>query len=231
MKIYYLFLSGFIILHSVITSAQDLSQQTPGAFLTHIENQALFPVSNWKNSALVSAKSHLRNPNADSTMSKSSKGERQLFLIKVNYNSLIGDNEVAIDYTSSYGMEFGMGGQLEEHIHIMAGLGIDKFEENYFIPVTLNARIAFYNKEVSPLLTGGVGYALALKNGGNGLIYSIAVGLVYKISNKTSFVLEIGKKWQEITITQHANSYYSGYNSISRSKVAGFISFSLGLTF
>ena len=44
MKIYYLFLSGFIMLHSVITSAQDLSQQTPGAFLAHIENQALFPV-------------------------------------------------------------------------------------------------------------------------------------------------------------------------------------------
>jgi hypothetical protein len=114
----------------------------------------------------------------------------------------------------SFGFRTINGAQVNEHLSLGIGLGIDKYKNTSLLPITFDARATFLKGKVSPVFTANIGYAISLDGDKGGLVINPQIGVKAYISKTVAYLFNIGYKWQgqEVLVpTDTYNSFYQVY--------------------
>lgn len=157
-------------------------------------------------------------------------------LTEINYSPGIGEVKVG-NYTVknddySFGFRTVNGYQLNEHLSLGIGVGIDKYKNTTLLPITFDARATILKGKVSPVFTANVGYAVGLNDVKGGLVINPQIGIKTYISKNVAYLFNVGFKWQgqEATYISGYN-YYGGYTTKTENVNFYFITISTGFAF
>lgn len=138
-----------------------------------------------------------------------------------------------IDY--SFGFRTVNGFQLNEHLSLGIGIGIDKYKNVTLLPITFDARATILKGKVSPVFTMNAGYAVGLDDVKGGIVINPQIGIKTYISNNVAYVFNIGYKLQrqEVTYLTSYNNYYyyNTYTENTENIFFQFITVSTGFVF
>ncbi len=132
----------------------------------------------------------------------------------------------------SFGFRTVNGYQLNEHFSLGFGIGIDKYKNTTFLPITFDGRATILKGKISPVFTANIGYAVGLNDIKGGLTFNPQIGIKTYISKNVAYLFNVGYKIQtqnwEIQITDN-----SGQNlgTLSSTVYYNFISVSTGFAF
>lgn len=133
-------------------------------------------------------------------------------ITEINYCPGIGDinfgNYTVKNEDNSFGFRTVNGYQLNEHLSLGIGIGIDKYKNATLLPITVDARSTFLKGKVSPVFTANIGYAVGLNDVSSGLIINPQIGIKTYISRNVAYLFNVGYKWQAQEVTYYTNSYY-----------------------
>ncbi len=132
-------------------------------------------------------------------------------LTEINYSPGIGNVKID-DYTvknedNSFGFRTVNGYQLNKHLSLGIGVGIDKYKNATLLPLTLDARVTVLEGSVSPVFTANVGYAIGLNAVKGGLVINPQIGIKAYITKNVAYLFNVGYKWQaqEATYSLYPN--------------------------
>ena len=155
-------------------------------------------------------------------------------LTEINYSPGIGDvGNYGRNYDYSFGFRAVNGYQLNEHLSLGIGIGIDRYKYATFLPITFDARATILKGKVSPVFTANVGYAAGLNDYvKGGLVINPQIGIKTYISKNVAYLFNVGYKWQKQEQEVLTRDYYSGLSTISKTSVYyQFITISTGFAF
>jgi hypothetical protein len=127
----------------------------------------------------------------------------------------------------SFGFRTVNGIQINNHLSIGIGVGIDKYDIDTHIPITIDVRYSFINGKLSPTFNSNFGYSFGLDNAISGVEINPSIGIRSYISQKNAYFFNIGYKW---SIQQYVPDSYQ-YTNESYSLYSGYISISTGFSF
>jgi hypothetical protein len=155
-------------------------------------------------------------------------------LTEINYGDGIGDvkagNNTLENDDYSFGFIIVNGYQLNEHLSLGIGIGIDKYKNTTLMPITFDARATFLKGKTSPVFIANVGYALGLDDVNGGLVINPQIGIKTYISKNVAYLFNVGYKWQARDVMTYM--YYDyGFSSSATSVTYQFITISTGFAF
>jgi hypothetical protein len=169
----------------------------------------------------------------NSSNSKSYKKSGFINLTEINYCPGIGDitlgNSTVKNIDNSFGFKTVNGYQINEHLSIGLGLGLDKYTNATLIPISFDARATFIKGQVSPVFNANVGYSVGLNGVSGGMVINPSIGIKAYISNNVAYLFNVGYKWQAQDVTYYQYSYY--YNKQTTNVYYQFITISTGFAF
>lgn len=130
----------------------------------------------------------------------------------------------------TFGLRTVNGYQFNPYFTLGLGLGYEAYDNSGLIPITLDSRIMFLKKKVSPVLNINGGYSVGLNNSG-GLYANPSIGLRAFLSRKTAFLFNIGYKLQQLTFETIPTYNYYTQQTVKSTENFNFLSFSLGVSF
>jgi hypothetical protein len=136
----------------------------------------------------------------------------------------IGTEDVKIDNTiieksNSIGITTVNGYQFNKYFSVGLGIGFEKIENKSFIPLFLDARMSFLQGKIHPTLNGIIGYLSPIYNLGEHFLFiNPSAGIRVELSDKISYLLNIGFKWyrQETTYSGYGYGYGYGNETINQ---------------
>jgi hypothetical protein len=132
-------------------------------------------------------------------------------LTELNYSPGIGTVSLG-GYTLknndySFGFRTVNGYQMNEHLSVGLGIGVDKYKNATLLPITIDARASFMKGKVSPVLTANIGYSVGVNDVKSGLVINPQIGIKTYISKNIAYLFSFGYKWQAQEVRR---SYYYG---------------------
>lgn len=126
---------------------------------------------------------------------------------EVEYVGITGLTTMGRNEEVSFGFRNVTGYQVNEHLNVGLGLGIDKYKSATLLPVTFDARGVILKGRTSPVFNINIGYSFALNDkvispynyyyeNANGLIVNPSLGIRTYISKGIAFIFNVGYKWQ-----------------------------------
>jgi hypothetical protein len=155
---------------------------------------------------------------------------------EINYSLGVGDVIVG-NYTyknvdNSFGFRTINGYQLNEHLSLGIGIGIDKYKSATLLPITFDARATILKGKVSPVFTANIGYAVGLNDVKGGLVINPQIGFKTYISKNVAYLFNVGYKWQGQEVMYFSGyNYYGGYSTTTENVNFQFITISTGFAF
>ncbi len=132
----------------------------------------------------------------------------------------------------SFGFRTINGYQVNEHLSLGVGLGIDKYKNVSMLPITFDARATFLKGKVSPVFTANIGYAINLDGEKGGLVINPQIGVKAYISKNIAYLFNIGYKWQgQEVLIPYGYDFYYGYTNKKENAFYQFITISTGFAF
>lgn len=128
---------------------------------------------------------------------------------------------------NSFGFRTINGYQLNEHLSLGIGIGIDKYKDATLMPITFDGRATILKGKVSPVFTANVGYSVGLNDVKGGLIINPQIGVKTYISKSVAYIFNIGYKWQ----AQEVSYPYTFRSTKTENVYFQFITISTGFTF
>ena len=132
-------------------------------------------------------------------------------LTEINYSPGIGDVKFGYNTLKNDDYSFGFrtvnGYQLNEHLSLGIGIGIDKYKNATLLPITFDARATILKGKVSPVFTANIGYAVGLNGVKGGLVINPQIGIKTYISKNVAYLFNIGYKLQAQEVTNYTFSY------------------------
>jgi hypothetical protein len=181
----------------------------------------------------------LDNTNNDSK-DASFKKRGFINLTEINFSPGIGNvNTETLTYKNadfSFGFRTVNGYQINEHLSLGLGIGIDKYKYSTLLPITFDARATILKGKVSPVFTANIGYSVGLNEVKGGFVINPQFGIKTYLSENVAYLFNLGYKWQAQEATYYiypfANNYYRGISNIKRVNLFfQFITISTGITF
>ena len=128
----------------------------------------------------------------------------------------------------SFGFRTVNGYQLNEHLSLGIGIGIDKYKFATLIPITFDVRATILKGKSSPVFTANVGYAVGLDDVKGGLVINPQIGIKTYLSKDVAFLFNVGYKLlaQEVTYFN-----YSYFNTKTKTVYFQFFTINTGLAF
>jgi hypothetical protein len=152
-------------------------------------------------------------------------------ITEINFCPGIGDvkyeNFKVKNDDNSFGFRTINGYQLNEHLSLGIGIGIDKYKNATLMPITFDGRATILKGKVSPVFTANVGYSVGLNDVKGGLIINPQIGVKIFISKTVAYIFNIGYKWQ----AQEVSYRYTSRNTKTENVYFQFITISTGFTF
>jgi len=134
----------------------------------------------------------------------------------------LGLGQYSSDY--SFGIQTINGYLFNPYFSMGIGIGVDRYKNVTFVPLFADLRVNFLQTNVTPFLSGGIGYSLGTdKVNKGGLLVNPALGVKFFVSSKAALNFSIGYRLQENSFTYY---YYGTYKESS-----GYLNFKLGATF
>ena len=176
------------------------------------------------------------NPTTTTTITpkiKDFKKKGYINITEINYNPGTGSTNTG-NYT--IGFKTVNGYQLNEHLSLGIGLGIDGNKNQTLLPITADIRGTILKGVVSPVINMNVGYSLLLNAKNNniyselkgGLVINPSFGIKTYISQNVAFLFNIGYKMQWQTL-EYNDAYYGPEPSITT--LYPFLTFNAGFSF
>ena len=110
-----------------------------------------------------------------------------------------------VSFATSHGYQF------NPYFYLGAGVGVDYYlDESYAIPVYLDSRVNFINKNITPYLGFKVGYSPIDVSG---VYINTNLGLSVMVTRKLGMNLALEYAAQNLKIIRYYYGYYYGYNS------------------
>lgn len=151
-------------------------------------------------------------------------------LTEINYCHGIGSVYVQDYYEKSDAYSFGFrtvsGYQFNEHLSLGIGVGIDKYNNATYLPITFDVRATILKGKVSPVFAASIGYAVGSNTINYGLFINPQIGFKTYISKNVAYLFNVGLKWQEQDVLIYT------YRSVdARSELFEYITISTGFSF
>jgi hypothetical protein len=86
--------------------------------------------------------------------------------------------------------------QFNPYFSLGGSIATDFHEKVVLLPWTIDARIAFLDKRISPVLNLNAGYAIPVYSGYGGLTANPSIGVRCYLSKNLAYLLSVGYKWQ-----------------------------------
>jgi hypothetical protein len=155
-------------------------------------------------------------------------------LTEINYCPGVGDVKIGnntienVDY--SFGFRLINGYQFNEHLSLGLGIGIDRYKNTTFLPLTFDVRATILKGKVSPAFTANVGYAIGLGDVKGGLVINPQIGIKTYISKNVAYLFNIGYKLQAQEIL-YSYRNYNYYDTKTEKVYFQFLTLSTGFVF
>lgn len=145
----------------------------------------------------------------------------------INVDNFLLRNE---DY--SFGFKTINGYQINEHLSLGIGIGIDKYLNATLLPITLDTRVTILKGRISPTFNAIAGYSIGKSERECGLVVNPSFGIKIYITKNVGSYFNFGYKWQSKKIDRYlsdenGNPIISGLET----STDGFITLSSGFTF
>ncbi|MCS6822101.1 MAG: hypothetical protein NZ551_09540 [Microscillaceae bacterium] len=152
-------------------------------------------------------------------------------VIEVGYCLPMGNIKVG-NYTAknedhTYTFRWVNGYQFNPHFSFGLGVGFDIYKKVNLVPILLDARLNLFKGEVTPSIILNGGHAFGLNGAESGTIFNPQLGIKTFISKKTSFVFNIGYRWQDYP----AVIFVIGRGPVTGRTYFKFMSITAGFTF
>jgi hypothetical protein len=131
---------------------------------------------------------------------------------------------------NSIGFRTVIGYQINEHLALGIGLGLDRYILASLIPITFDARISLLPGKISPVLNFNIGYAAGINGSEGGTLIHPSLGLKIFVSKKIAYFFNLGYKWQKQEVLTGYDYYQYPYNFKHTANLT-FITFSTGIVF
>jgi hypothetical protein len=145
----------------------------------------------------------------------------------------VGSNPSVPNKDYSFGIRTINGYQANSNFSVGIGIGLDRYEKESFLPITFDLRYNILRGKVSPVVNANFGYSVGLNDYAGGPIINPSIGFRIFISRSTSYLFNIGYKWQsrEYYALNKVRSNPTLYLYEKKSQFYQFMTFSTGLSF
>ena len=157
-------------------------------------------------------------------------------LTEINYSAGVGNVKIE-DYKfknddNSFGFRTINGYQFNENFSIGIGIGIDKYKNTTFLPITFDGRTTILKGKISPVFAANIGYAFGLNDIKGGVTFNPQIGIKTYLSKNIAYIFNFGYKLQaqiwDIPITDNVGQ---SLGTLKSKLYYNFISFSTGFSF
>jgi hypothetical protein len=157
-------------------------------------------------------------------------------LTEINYSDGVGNVKIE-DFKfknndNSFGFRTVNGYQFNKHFSLGIGIGIDKYKNTTFLPITFDGRATILKGKISPIFTANIGYAFGLNDSKGGVTFNPQIGIKTYLSKNIAYIFNFGYKLQaqiwDIPITDNVGQ---SLGTLKSKLYYNFISFSTGFSF